>query len=150
MAFLFDTDAISEVLRPRPKPAYIQWLSAIPREEQFTSAVVIGELYKGAYRSKNQSRHLKNIANRILPALTVLPYDTAVAKIFGQIRAHLENTGQILPDADIQIAATARYHDLELVTGNIRHFERIPNLNINPILSDARQHTSATSEDEIS
>ena len=51
MAYLFDTDAISELLKPRPLAAYVKWLSAVPREEQFTSAVVIGELYKGAYRS---------------------------------------------------------------------------------------------------
>jgi len=44
MPFLFDTDAISELLRSRPNPVYLRWLSAIPREDQFTSAVVIGEL----------------------------------------------------------------------------------------------------------
>jgi predicted nucleic acid-binding protein len=79
----------------------------VPREEQFTSAVVIGELYKGAYRSQARERHVTNIEQRILPAVTVLPYDTGTAKVFGRIRAHLEETGIILPDADIQIAATA-------------------------------------------
>jgi predicted nucleic acid-binding protein len=47
MAFLFDADAISELLRRRPAPSYIEWLATIPREDQYTSAVVIGELYKG-------------------------------------------------------------------------------------------------------
>jgi predicted nucleic acid-binding protein len=51
VAFLFDTDAISEVLKRRPLPAYVAWLRTVPRVEQFTSAVVIGELFKGAYRS---------------------------------------------------------------------------------------------------
>lgn len=50
MAFLFDTDAISELLRPNPATQYIQWLLGVQREDQFTSAVVIGELYKGAFR----------------------------------------------------------------------------------------------------
>lgn len=54
------------------------------------------------------------------------------------IRAELEGDGDILPDADLQIAATAIFHDLELVTGNIRHFQRIPNLRLNPILADSR------------
>ena len=57
MAFLFDTDAISEFLRRRPVMAYIKWLMKVSREEQFTSAVVIGELYKGAYRSQAPERH---------------------------------------------------------------------------------------------
>ena len=138
MAFLFDTDAISELLRPHPAKSYIKWLMNIAREEQFTSAVVIGELYKGAYCSQARERHLTNIEQRILPAVTVLPYDIGIAKIFGKIRAHLEENGTILPDADIQIAATAIGHNLELVTGNLRHFSRITNLKINNILADSR------------
>jgi predicted nucleic acid-binding protein len=138
MAFLFDTDAISELLRPRPAVAYINWLMKIPREEQFTSAVVIGELYKGAYRSQAHDRHLKNIEQRILPAVTILPYDIDTARIFGRIRAYLEEAGMILPDADIQIAATALAHTLELVTGNLKHFKRIPGLKLNHVLTDSR------------
>jgi tRNA(fMet)-specific endonuclease VapC len=138
MAFLFDTDAISELLRPRPAMAYIKWLMKVPREEQFTSAVVIGELYKGAYRSRSRERHLSNIEQRILPSVTVLPYDTGIAKVFGRIRAHLEEKGTILPDVDIQIAATALGHGLQLVTGNLRHFRRIDGLTLNTILADSR------------
>ncbi len=138
MAYLFDTDAISELLRPRPLPAYVDWLNSVPRESQYTSSVVIGELYKGAYRSKACAHHLANIESRVLPAITVLPYDIAVAKVFGQIRAKLEAQGMILADADLQIAATAIYHGLEIVTGNIRHFSRLSDLSINHSLADAR------------
>lgn len=52
--------------------------------------MVIGELYKGAYRSKACDRHLANIDQRVLAAVTVLPYDVATARVFGKIRAHLE------------------------------------------------------------
>ncbi len=139
MAFLFDTDAISELLRQRPATAYVKWIMKIPREEQFTSAVVIGELYKGAYRSHDRERHLSNIEQRVLPAITVLPYDIDIAKVFGSIRAHLEETGMILPDADIQIAATAIAHNLQLITGNLRHFNRISGLNLNHVLANSRK-----------
>jgi tRNA(fMet)-specific endonuclease VapC len=44
----------------------------------------------------------------------------------------------ILPDADIQIAATAIGHNLELVTGNLRHFNRIPGLRLNNALAESR------------
>jgi predicted nucleic acid-binding protein len=67
-----------------------------------------------------------------------LPYDVATAKAFGQIRAQLEEAGNILPDADVQIAATAIYHNLELVSGNLRHFSRISKLELNSILVNAR------------
>lgn len=139
MAYLFDSDAISEVLRPRPLKPYVDWLKTVPREEQFTSAVVIGELYKGACRSKARERHLANINQRVLAAVTALPYDVATARVFGHICARLEKLGAVLADADLQIAATAIYHGLELVTGNLRHFERIPNLRLHRVLADARR-----------
>jgi predicted nucleic acid-binding protein len=139
VALLFDTDAISELLRPRPNPTYLAWVRTLPREDQFTSAVCVGELFEGAFRSKARDRHLSNIENRVLLAVTVLPYDIATARIFGQLRAHLEERGILLPDADIQIAATAVHHGLHLVTGNIRHFRRIPGLQLEPTFADARR-----------
>lgn len=138
MTYLFDTDAISELLRPRPAHAYLEWLATVPRSEQFTSAVVIGELFQGAYRSAHRERHLRNIEERVLRAVTVLPYDAGVAREFGALRAHLEERGMPLPDADLQIAATALRHGLTLVTGNLRHFRRVPDLEISAVFATAR------------
>lgn len=138
MSYLFDTDAISEVWRPRPLQTYLRWLEAIPLESQYSSAVTLGELYKGAYRSSNSARYLTYIEDRLLPNVTVLPYDIAVAKVFGSVRAALEVQGRILEDSDLQIAATAIHHGLELVTGNVAHFERVPGLKVNPILATSR------------
>jgi predicted nucleic acid-binding protein len=136
--YLFDTDALSEVLRPRPARRYLEWLRTVARSEQFTSAVVVGELYSGAFRSADSDRHLRNIESRLLPAITVLAYDLPTARVYGSIRARLEAAGKMLADADLQIAATALQHELEIVTGNVRHFQRVPGLRVNPILAEAR------------
>jgi predicted nucleic acid-binding protein len=138
LAYLFDTDAVSEVLRPKPLPRFLEWLRRIPREDQYISAVTVGELYHGAYRSAARDRHLANIEERVLPAVTVLPYDASVARIFGELRADLARAGTRLDDADLQIASTALHHGLELVTGNVRHFSRVPGLGVNSALADAR------------
>jgi predicted nucleic acid-binding protein len=45
----------------------------------------------------------------------------------------------MLADADLQIAATAIYYNCELVSGNVRHFERISRLRLNRTLIEARQ-----------
>jgi len=103
--------------------------------------VVVGELYKGAFRSSALTRHLENIEKRVLPAVTVLSYDVAAARVYGQVRARLESAGRPLADADLQIAATALLHDLELVTGNVKHFKRVPGLRISPTLADARSRS---------
>lgn len=136
--YLFDTDAVSELLRPKPLGAYLAWIRTVPREDQFISAVTVGELYHGAHRSPARDRHLENIEQRLLPAVTVLPFDVAVAKVFGEIRAVLETRGTRPDDADLPIAATALHHGLELVTGNVRHFGRIDDLVLNRMLANAR------------
>ena len=139
MSFLFDTDAVSELLRRKPAQRYVAWVRAVAREDQFISAITVGELYHGAYRSVARERHLGNIDERVLPAVTVLPYDQAVARVFGRMRAELEVAGTRIDDADLQIAATAIYHGLELVTGNIRHFARVADLKVNRILEQSRE-----------
>jgi predicted nucleic acid-binding protein len=81
---------------------------------------------------------LENIEKLVLPAVTVLPYDVAAARVFGEIQARLSVRGQTLADADLQIAATAILHGLEVVTGNLRHFARIPGIRVHRALTDAR------------
>jgi tRNA(fMet)-specific endonuclease VapC len=138
VAYLFDTDAISELFKPRPLPSYVKWLRSVPRPEQHTSAIVVGELFAGAFRSSAKARHLENIRRKVLPSLTVLPFDETVAERYGSIRAELERRGQRLAEADLQIAATALVHGFTLVTGNVRHFTRVPGLAIGSALADAR------------
>jgi predicted nucleic acid-binding protein len=137
MAYLFDTDAISLPFRRRPPALYLSWFESVPRGQQFLSAVSLGELYKRALRTPYPD-HLRNIEEHILPAVTVLPYDGAVARVFGELAADLETGGRKLSGADLQIAATAIHFDLELVTGNYRHFERVPRLRLASVLREMR------------
>lgn len=138
MAFLFDTDALSEVLKPVPAPRYVNWLKTVPRDQQFTSAIVIAELYRGAFRSVHTERHVQNIEKRVLTSVTTLPFDVGVARVYGELDAGLKRAGTPLADADLQIAATGIYWGLELVTGNIRHFARITGLTLCRTLAEAR------------
>jgi predicted nucleic acid-binding protein len=137
-AYLFDTDALSEPFKKHPLPDFLSWLATIPLEMQFTSAVVVGELYSGAHRQQAAERHFTIIDERILPYVTVLPYDTPVARVFGRLDAELQDAGTPIAVPDLQIAATALHYDLELVTGNIRHFERISGLRLCRTLVEAR------------
>lgn len=139
MAYLFDTDAISETLKPKPAPTYVQWLQDIPRQDQFASAISVGELFKGAYRAKDSVKWVNRIEAFVVPSLTVLSFDVGIARVYGQIRALLESKGTMPGEADLQIAATALLHDLTIVTGNVRHYLRVPNLRVHTILADAKK-----------
>jgi predicted nucleic acid-binding protein len=139
VGFLFDTDAISELFKPKPNPAYVAWLAGVPREEQCTSAVVVGELFAGAMRRGVAARHVKNLRERVLPLVRVVPFDAATAEAYGRLRASLEDAGLPVADLDMQIGATAIVHGLELVTGNTRHYERMDGLVLNRVLAEARK-----------
>lgn len=139
MAYLFDRDALSEILKPHPAPGYVRWLRTVSQRGQLTSAIVVGELYRGAFRSPAREKWLGRIEEEILPRLRVLPFDTAVAKIYGELRAEMERLGRMPGEADLQIAATAVRHRVILVTGNLRHFETLPNVIVSPVLAEARR-----------
>jgi predicted nucleic acid-binding protein len=47
---------------------------------------------------------------------------------FAETRAYLRKRGEGIPDFDLLIAATALHHDLTLLTFNLRHFGRVPDL----------------------
>lgn len=67
---------------------------------------------------------------RFLRAFHILQLDEPVVRIFAQRRADLRTRGTLIPDLDLLIAATALSYDLELLTRNVRHFERIEGLRI--------------------
>ena len=130
MSYLFDTNAVSESLRRKPNPSYVEWLRSLAPERQFTSIIVVAELYAGAYHSSAVEKWLDRIDNDILPTLTILGFDLECAREFGRIKAKLQQMGRPIEDFDIQIAATAVRHRLVLVTANKEHFRRIPNLQL--------------------
>lgn len=130
MPYLFDTNAVSEAMRQRPNEDYVEWLAQLPREEQFTSSVVIGEMVAGAYASRATAKWLARIENNVLRAMTVLSFDVAAAHEYGKVRALLRKSGLVIDEADMMIAATALRHDLTLVTANVSHMSRVPDLSI--------------------
>ncbi|HEX9732159.1 MAG TPA: PIN domain-containing protein [Thermoanaerobaculia bacterium] len=141
MSYLFDTNAISEVFKPRPNPEYVEWLGTVPRDEQYTSTVAIGELYVVAYRSQARKKWFERIREQVIPRMIVLDYDLACAAEYGRIRAHLADAGTPIGDTDVQIAATVIVHGLTLVTANVDHFQRVPSLDLRAFLTGVQVRT---------
>jgi|TARA_B100000315_G_C14576269_1_gene588065 predicted nucleic acid-binding protein len=128
--YLFDTDTLSQIMRRNPPRRLLARLDLTPREYQFTSAINVGELLFGAYRSPNRNAFLQQVESLIFPSFEVLPFELRAADVYARVRATLEREGRPLADADLRIAAVAIVNDLTLVTGNVRHFTRIPDLRI--------------------
>ena len=130
MPFLFDTNALSEAFRRRPNPGFARWLAELPADRQFTSSVVVAELYVAAYRGRGSEKWLRRISEAILPVVEVIPFDLDCARVCGRIQADLMDRGVPIESADVQIAATALRYRLTLMTANVRHYDRIPGLRL--------------------
>lgn len=142
MSYLFDTNAISEVFKPRPNPEYVEWLRNVPRDDQYTSTVALGELYVVAYRSQARKKWFQRIHEQVIPRMTVLDYDSACAVEYGRIRAHLADAGTPIGDTDVKLAATALVHGLTLVTANVDHFHRVPDLELRTFRTGEQKRAS--------
>jgi len=128
--YLLDTDILSNLMKRAPASTLVARLARVPPEDQFTSSVTLGELLYGANRSSRTAALLKRIEETLLPELPILPFDTAAAHHYGELRAELERRGTLVGDADTRVASIALSRGLTVVTGNERHFEQVPGLAI--------------------
>ncbi len=127
--YCFDTDVLSATIRREPSLPLVRRLAQVPPTDQFTTAITMGELLYGAAR--HDSKRLDEQVRELLRgALTILPFDEAAAAVYGPLRAELESAGEPLAEPDLRIASIALSRDLALVTGNTRHFARIPKLTV--------------------
>jgi tRNA(fMet)-specific endonuclease VapC len=91
------------------------------------SAVVIHELYFGAFKSQ---RVEQNVARVDALQFLVLEFDDEDARQAGQIRAQLASKGTPIGPYDVMIAGQARARELTLVTHNTTEFRRVPGLRV--------------------
>ncbi len=129
--YLLDTDILSNLMKRIPPSALVTRVARVPPEDQFTSSITLGELVYGAHRLRERTATLlERIEDTLLPNLPVLPFDTAAARRYGELRAGLEQRGTPIGDADMRIAAIALARGLKVVTSNERHFRRVPGLEV--------------------
>lgn len=100
-------------------------------EGELTSSFVgLSELYEGIFRVREKLVPEETILDFFSGLSEVFGVDKDVAKMFGSIRAHLKEKGQVIEDIDIFLAATCLAHNLTLVTANPAHFRRVKELKI--------------------
>ena len=124
MRYLLDTNAVIAILNDPAGPV-ARRLRALSPEDVAVSAIVMHELYFGAFKSARRERNLA-----LVDALRfqVLPLDTEDARHAGDLRATLAAQGTPIGAYDLLIAGQARARGLVLVTRNLREFERVPAL----------------------
>jgi tRNA(fMet)-specific endonuclease VapC len=104
-------------------------LDELMKDGVAVSIVTLGEVFEGAFSSVDPQVELA-LFRRYFLAFAVVPLTDPVMETFARVRAGLRRQGRLIPDTDLQIAATAVTLDLTLVTRNLRHFSRVPGLKI--------------------
>ncbi len=92
-----------------------------------TTRINQAELYYGAWKSKRKNEIFK-LFNEFFSHMTILDFTEESARCFGQMKATLEERGQILADMDLLIASICLSHQGTFVTNNVKHFKRIHQL----------------------
>ena len=127
MAFLVDTNVVSETFKPRPAAAVVGWIGHQSVADLFLSSISLGELVRGGRRLADELRRtrIERWVRQDLAAQfegRVLPFDAGAAIIWGEIMGDGDRTGRRKSMADAQIAAVARRYGLTLATRNIGDF----------------------------
>ena len=125
MRYLLDTNVISEPFKRAPEQRVVDWLSAQSPLDLCISVLTVGELTMGFEMARAGKRRdeLQNWITQDLPRRFVgrlLAVDEAVASEWGRLSAEGRASGRELPAIDGLLLATARVHDLTLVTRNER------------------------------
>jgi tRNA(fMet)-specific endonuclease VapC len=123
---LLDTDVCIELLRGNGSVIEKRKTS---EQEIAISFMTMAELYYGAYKSANSPKNL-GLVEEFLLSVRVLQTNQEIMRQFGELKANLELGGKGLADADLLIAATCLQTCDFLVTGNIKHYQRIENLRL--------------------
>jgi len=124
-----DTDAFSNLWQKTGNhQAYAQ---AILGHIPVISFATIAEARFGAAKKGWGARRIADLEEAIR-RYVVAPYDEAMPVLWGTLRAQAQTLGHPLGQDsqinDLWIATTAMYYQAPLLTGNVRHFEKFPNL----------------------
>ena len=124
--FLLDTNVVSEVRKgERSDPNVSGWYDGADESELFISSLTIGEIRKGTELARqrgdiNQAETLEAWLQTVVEEFSgrILSVDTDVADTWGRMSA-LRPT----PVIDGLLAATAKVHEMTLVTRNVSDVE---------------------------
>lgn len=123
--FILDTNVVVEILHGNRK--IIEKIERIGRRDCCISEITIAELYYGAVKGGNP-KNFQDIA--IVESLfEIIPIYSAYLN-YAKIRYHLVSKGIGIDTFDMLIGASAIQLGYTLVTHNIKHFERIPKIQL--------------------
>ena len=120
--YLLDTNALSELRRPRPHGAVVAWLRSVPDHMVFVPAIAIDEIQLGIEATATQdpakAREISAWLDGILPTSQIIDATPAIFRTWARLIAKTRR--DLLVDA--LVASTAIETGMSVATRNIRDF----------------------------
>jgi tRNA(fMet)-specific endonuclease VapC len=126
--YLIDTNVLSALIKKNPNPNFMIRLRSTPADALFSASICIMELRFGVLKRGNPVDLWTKIERQILPRIGILPFAYKEAMKAGELIHHLYSIGQPIGIEDIMIASIALGNGLTVVSANIKHFSRVPDL----------------------
>jgi len=105
-------------------------IEEVPLASLYAATVCIMELRYGALRRGDIGDLWLRIQRHIISRFRILDFSYNEAFKAGEVLYQLYSIGQPIGIEDIMIGSIALSHGLTVVTSNIKHFSRIPNLHV--------------------
>lgn len=122
MAFLLDTNVVSELRRPRPHGAVLAWLQSVDDADLHLASVTLGEIQAGIERTREhdpaKASEIERWLNQVSDTFNILSLDGPAFRSWAQLMHRKSDT--LYEDA--MIAAIAKVHQLTVVTRNVADF----------------------------
>lgn len=133
--YVLDTNVVSELRKPKPHGAVLQWIEGVEDAELHISAVTIGEIQAGIEITREQDApkadELELWLEQVAATFNVVPMDATSFREWARLMHGASDT--LYEDA--MIAATARVHKLTVVTRNVADFKHFGVPVLNPFLA---------------
>lgn len=125
--YLLDTNICIYIINHRP-PGVFEHFSGLQPGQAGISSITQAELDFGV--AKSGSKRNRAALDKFLLPLDIHAFDAEAARVYGNLRAHLEAEGTPIGAMDTLIAAHALTLGHVLVTNNTREFQRVPDLSL--------------------
>jgi len=130
MTFLLDTNAVSEWIKPRPNAGLVTWLAETEEDSVYLSVVTLAELRHGVagLAAGRRRERLDRWLTHELPGRfegRILPIEASIADQWGRLSVAAKAAGRPIHAMDAFLAATARVHNLTIVTRDLSAFDPI-------------------------
>ena len=126
--FLLDTTTVSDYLRRNKN--IVRIIHGLKPSELAVSVITQYEIHYGMLKKPSLIPKYERQLEEFYRKISVLDFHSHIAIEAAQIKDELRQAGTLIEVPDIIIGATARFHELKVVTSNIKDFQRIRDLSI--------------------